>query len=159
MKFESGFEQVLRLAVVISKYVCVINSYLQFEKEIYFQSLSLWCVFQAIKSSKKKSVTWSDDKTAKFMNGFDTLQDFAKKIIQSSNLRPGLEKRKRYNLKLDTKLLVWMKHEKFHHIVLILLCPTQGKIHSSVLKVNKLVPSSSGVFGISPKYSKHSRYS
>ena len=95
MKFESGFEQVLRLAVVISKYVCVLNSYLQFEKEIYFQSLSLWCVFQAIKSSKKKSVTWSDDKTVKFMNGFDTLQDFAKKIIQSSNVRPGLEKRKR----------------------------------------------------------------
>ena len=63
------------------------------------------------------------------------------------------------NLKLDAKPLVWMKHEKFHHIVIILLCPTQGKIYSSVLNVNKLVPSSSGVFGISPKYSKHSRYS
>ena len=75
----------------------VINSSLKFCKEVSFQHLSectLWCVLQAIKPSKRKSPAGLDDKTAEGMNGFDTLQDFAKKLIQSSNVSSDLERQK-----------------------------------------------------------------
>ena len=80
-----------------SKYGHVINSSLKFCKEVSFQHLSectLWCVLQAIKPSKRKSPAGLDNKTAEGMNGFDTLQDFAKKLIQSSNVSSDLERQK-----------------------------------------------------------------
>ena len=99
LKFENGFQQLIPHAVLTSKYGHVINSYLQFCKEISFQSLSertLWRVLQAIKPSRRKSLAGLDDKTAEGMNGFDVLQDFAKNLMKNSSVCSGLEKGKRY---------------------------------------------------------------
>ena len=91
------------------------------------------------------------------MNVLNTLQDFAKKLMRSSNVSFVPEKGKRC---LETRYRARCMDEtsKFHHIALVLLYPTQRKMHSSVLKVKKLALRFVKK-GIGAKYTKHSQHS
>ena len=99
IKFDSGDVQSVPHAILQTRYSHTIDFYLNSCRDMDYPALSkttLWKILKAIKPSQRRSLAGLDDVTAAAMNGFDFLQNTAKKLMLVKSVSDNLERAKRY---------------------------------------------------------------